>query len=217
MNRKFNWLTIGAAFFFLLVCGLIERALQCTDALATLQLPSAKLSSLVELPRPNSGTFSFREAELRKREIFDATPTGRIGDWTAPALGGGCCIHLDSHDQLRIYNYSGHPPFHGSLKTLEDLGLEDLAEVVDCISIYNEPARVILTTEISLKSSRSFPKVLELLYRPSIQILYVGVAAPKAAQSAVGNTPLSRQLLLMTFHDTFFSPSVSFTTALGRA
>ncbi len=47
----------------------------------------------VELPRPNSATFSNKQAGKRKQEIFNLELTPKFLGWKNPSLGGA--IHIN--------------------------------------------------------------------------------------------------------------------------
>lgn len=134
-------------------------------------LKSAQMNMLVELPRPNGGDFTFKEAEQRKNEIYSALPSLQITDWVAPKFGHGFCIHLTSDDRIEVSHYTvnlidGRPD-------RKDVSLLKLKEMIEFASTTNEPARIVVTTERSLNHSKVFPEILGYLFKPSIQILYV--------------------------------------------
>src|SRR5437588_9656452 len=58
---------------------------------------------IVELPRPNSGTFSFKQAEARKSEILSNTPTPKLENWKNPYMG--FCVHVGKDDSLTVYGH----------------------------------------------------------------------------------------------------------------
>jgi hypothetical protein len=58
---------------------------------------------IVELPRPNSGTFTFAEAEARKLEILSNVPTSKLENWKNPYMG--FCIHIGKDDSLIVYGH----------------------------------------------------------------------------------------------------------------
>src|SRR5580765_4059560 len=59
--------------------------------------------SVVELPRPNSGTFSFAQAEARKSEILSNAPTTKLENWKNPYMG--FCVHVGKDDSLTVYGH----------------------------------------------------------------------------------------------------------------
>jgi hypothetical protein len=60
--------------------------------------------SVIELPRPNSGAFTFEQAKARKSEILSNAPTRKLENWKNPYIG--FCIHLGKDDSLTVYGHS---------------------------------------------------------------------------------------------------------------
>jgi hypothetical protein len=134
-------------------------------------LKPAEMNMLVELPRPNGGHFSFKEAEDRKNEIYTALPSLHLTNWVAPKFGFGFCIHLTSDDRIEVTNYNAG--FENDKTNLNDVPLPKLKEMINLASMPNEPARIVVTTERDLNRCKVFPEILDSLFKPSIQILYV--------------------------------------------
>ncbi len=133
-------------------------------------LKSAKMSMLVELPRPNSSEFTFKEPEKRKAEIFTNWPTRPLVDWKKPKFGKGFCIHITADDRLQISNYDWL-----DLETtiLENVSVERLKNAVNSITWLNEPASIVVTSEQELSKSKIFPSIMKLLFKPSVRLFYV--------------------------------------------
>ncbi len=157
-------------------------------------LPSAHMADLTELPRPNSMTFSFAQAEARKEEIFQNQPTGPVCDWQQSPLGMSFSIHVHSDDSLEIDHFK--EGFHPSeirrslnwllgpapIKYQEQVHRASLAQLEDIIAnckLHNEPTTVVITSDLSLADSKQFRRALEILFKPSIRLYYVPTTAPK--------------------------------------
>jgi hypothetical protein len=81
--------------------------------------------SVVELPRPNSGTFSTEQAENRKSEILSNEPTGKLVGWENPY--NGFSIHIHRDDSITIYGSSGTMKI--ILEKEKELATQSVAEV----------------------------------------------------------------------------------------
>jgi hypothetical protein len=119
--------------------------------------------SIVQLPRPNSGAFTQEQAAARKSEIYTLSQTGLITDWKNPFLGFS--VHITPADQIVIYNsFLGEGPM-------------TYVELIELLNKYHAMQRgnslgVLVTCECDPKQSFIFPQVVELLFKPSIQIFY---------------------------------------------
>lgn len=60
--------------------------------------------STIQLLRPNSGTFSFEEAEKRKNEIYDMQLSVKYFDWKNPTSGGA--LHINQNDEIEVYQFT---------------------------------------------------------------------------------------------------------------
>lgn len=58
----------------------------------------------VELPRPNSGTFSYEEAGKRKNEIYNLYLTPKYFSWKNPTSGGA--VHINKKDEVEVYQFT---------------------------------------------------------------------------------------------------------------
>ena len=137
----------------------------------TTHLAHAMMNQLVELPRPNSGTYSFEEADLHRHEIFSNKPTLQIYDWLKPEYGAGFSIHINSNDKIEVSNFD-NTLFTGDLD-FSHVSISDLKRVIEATNLYNSPATISVTSETKLIDSKIFSEVIDLIYKPSIQILYV--------------------------------------------
>ena len=122
-----------------------------------------KENSIVELPRPNSGTYSFKQANERKNEIFSIATSEKDFKWENPYWGYG--VHVNKKDEIEIYG--GFLP-KGVSQTVK---LDELEEALIDLSSGN-PMGVLITSELQPNKSNAFRDVLEKLFIPSIQIYY---------------------------------------------
>lgn len=91
-----------------------------------------KRQHVVELPRPNSGTFTFEEAQRRRSEILEMAPSGMLYEWENPFVGFS--IHIDAQGVLTVYDsclrdLPGAPPHGREPHVLS--GASDLRGVVE--------------------------------------------------------------------------------------
>ena len=134
-----------------------------------------------ELPRPNSGTFSYEQAEKRKNEIYNLQHTPKYFGWRNPTSGGA--VHINKNDEVEVYQFT-----FGIYQSRNDTGVfysmaardsfivlkntKDLLYYVGGIGEGN-PASVLITSEISLDKSEAIKRVIEELWVPSVQIYYL--------------------------------------------
>jgi hypothetical protein len=125
-------------------------------------------SPIVELPRPNSGTFTFAEAEARKLEILSNAPTQKLENWKSPTMG--FCIHIGKDDSLTVYNHF----MKDILKEAAD-GRQTVAGVKTLSTLLplgGNPAGILITSDLPLKESKVIHEVLKVLFVPSVQLFY---------------------------------------------
>lgn len=142
--------------------------------------------SAVQLPRPNSGTFSFEEAEKRKDEIYDMQLSVKHFDWKNPTSGGA--LHINHNDEIEVYQFTMGMMFLG--KDLDKKGdsavyvnqaPKDTVFVIKKVDIKHHvggvgqgnPASVLITSEYDLKKSKSIELILEEVFEPATQIYYL--------------------------------------------
>jgi hypothetical protein len=138
------------------------------------------MPSVVELPRPNSGTFSFQQAEARKSEILSNTPTSRLDNWKNPYVG--FCVHVGKDDSLTVYGHSmkGLP---GYSKPRIGLSAADIKKLVDELPLAGNPAGILVTSDLPLKDSKAIREVLKVLFVPSVQLFYARTGEPDGSTS----------------------------------
>lgn len=61
---------------------------------------ASRLAAVVEAPKPNSGAFTFAQAEAKKSEIYSLAPSGMKTDWKNPYMG--FCVHITRDDEVLI-------------------------------------------------------------------------------------------------------------------
>jgi hypothetical protein len=131
--------------------------------------------TIVRLPRPNSGTFSFEQAEARKSEILTNVPTPKLEDWSNPYWG--FCIHVEKDDSLTVYGHSMKEiPRYGKSRTGQTAA--DIKSLANELPLGGNPGGVLITSDVPLKDSKSIQKVLKVLFVPSIQLFYARSSAP---------------------------------------
>lgn len=123
--------------------------------------------AIVELPRPNSGAFTFEEAEARRHELHGLVRTPRVEGWRNPY--GGFAVHITADDELVVYDSC-------------DAGVATLREVGGFLATCGDPRDgnprgVLITCEADPRRSSVLPKVSELLFRSSVQVFYVRTPA----------------------------------------
>jgi len=144
--------------------------------------------SVVELPRPNSGTFSFAQAEVRKSEIFSNVPSPRLVNWKNPYMG--FCIHIAKDDSLAVYNHwlKALPEYS---RPRADQTVAEIKKLIDDLPLEGNPAGVLVTSDAPLKDSKTIHKLLGVLFVPSVQLFYARSTEQDGA--ANGNQPFSSE------------------------
>ncbi|MEO7676010.1 MAG: hypothetical protein ABIV39_04515 [Verrucomicrobiota bacterium] len=122
--------------------------------------------AVTELPRPNSGTFTFAQAEVRKSEIYSLTQSPMKADWKNPYMGFS--VHITRDDEVVVYH--GTFPFVRSGK----MSVPDLQGVLTNYTgmLEGNPLGVLVTSERDPRLSSTFSRVVDLLFKPYVQIFY---------------------------------------------
>ncbi|MCG8574801.1 MAG: hypothetical protein MI810_07950 [Flavobacteriales bacterium] len=141
---------------------------------------------IVQLPRPNSGTFSFEEAENRKGEIYDMQLSVKHFDWENPTSGGA--LHINQNDEIEVYQFTMGLMYlgtgldeNGDSVVYVDQAPKDTSFVIDAQDIkyhvggigLGNPASVLITSEFDLKKSNALEMILEEVFEPGTQIYYL--------------------------------------------
>jgi hypothetical protein len=131
---------------------------------------------VVELPRPESEAFTAEQAVTKKELILSNVPSPQLTDWDNPYLGFAVHVNADdsftaySIDQLAVISIDGFPPGVVGIKCLT---LEGIIELESRLPRYGNPTGILITSDLSLGESKTFPDLLDALFVPSIQIFYV--------------------------------------------
>lgn len=118
----------------------------------------------MELPRPNSGHFTFAEAEARKSEIFSLMPSGVTAGWKNPYMG--FAVHITGADEVIV---------HGSTFDFTQGGRMTVPELKKFLAGYprfGNPTGVLVTCERDPRLSPVFSQVIDVLFHPGVQIFY---------------------------------------------
>lgn len=148
-------------------------------------IDSTKVNA-IQLPRPNSGTFSFEEAEKRKNEIYDMQLSVKYFDWKNPTSGGA--LHINQNDEIEVYQFTMGMMYLGKGVDVKGdsvvylgqapkdtsfvIQKEDIKHHVGGVGGGN-PASVLITSEYDLKKSKSIELILEEVFEPATQIYYL--------------------------------------------
>lgn len=140
----------------------------------------------IQLPRPNSGTFSFEEAENRKDEIYNMQLSVKHFDWKNPTTGGA--LHINKNDEIEVYQFTmgmmhlgkGVDEKGDSVAFVDQapkdtsfvISKNEISQHVGGIGLGN-PASVLITSEYNLRKSKSIKLILEEIFKPSTQIYYL--------------------------------------------
>jgi hypothetical protein len=135
----------------------------------------------IELPRPNSGTFSYEQAGKRKKEIYNMQLTPKHFGWKNPTTGGA--VHINKRDEIEVYQFT-----IGILVSVTDSVVNYIDAPKDTVVVITNPknlhyyvggigegnpASVLITSEIRLDKSEAIKKVMQELWVPSVQIYYL--------------------------------------------
>jgi hypothetical protein len=139
---------------------MILRALPIAALLVAVLIATAgekRPVSVIESPRPNSGTFSFAQAEARKSEIFSNSPSPRLHDWKNPYMG--FCIHIAKDDSITVYGHSmkGLPEYSKPRAQ----SVADIKELMDQLPLAGNPAGVLIHFGSATKRLQGNPRTFE--------------------------------------------------------
>ena len=148
------------------------------DALKKFDFSRLKIA---DLPRPNSGAFTYEQAGKRKNEIYNLQITPKYFAWKNPTSGGA--IHINKRDEIEVYQFT-----IGILESVTDSAVNYIDAPKDTFVVITNPknlhyyvggigegnpASVLITSEISLDKSEAIKKVMQELWVPSVQIYYL--------------------------------------------
>src|SRR5690349_15594586 len=118
--------------------------------------------SVVELPRPNSGTFSEAEAEARKFEILSNAPSLRLENWKYRNMG--FCIHIATNDSITVYGHPGKELpklFPEYDKAPVNPSPAEIEKMIDEVRLPGVPRFVLITSDKSLNNSKTIHELLK--------------------------------------------------------
>jgi hypothetical protein len=128
-------------------------------------------SRVVELPRPNSGTFTFAQAEAKKHLILSNTSSKRLSDWKNPYMG--FAIHVTAEDTFTVYSAFYTPLFPDGIDPKQTFPVKGIQELERSIIQFGNPHGVLITSDRPLRESKAFLSLLTALFVPGIQLFYV--------------------------------------------
>ena len=155
----------------------LTQTLMLLLAISSVSADERQTPSIVELPRPNSGSHSFQQAEGRKSEILSNAPTRKLENWKNPYMG--FCIHIGTDDKLTVYgHWLKRLPEYGELR---GQSVADIKRLTDALPLEGNPAGVLITSELPLKDSKVIHELLKILFVPSVQLFYARSSEPNRA------------------------------------
>ena len=134
---------------------------------------------VVGLPRPNSMTFSFEEAEKRKNEIYDMALTVKHFDWINPTTGGA--VHINNKDSVEVYHFTFGIYGRNDTATFYSPSTKHTSVSVKAEEVWNyvmgiglgNATSILITSEYDLKKSASIKTIMDTLFKPGVQIYYL--------------------------------------------
>jgi hypothetical protein len=140
--------------------------------------------SVMELPRPNSGTFSFAQAEARMSEILSNAPTPKLENWRNPYMGFS--LHISKDDSLTVYDHwlKAFPEYS---KPRPSQSVAEIKKFIDELPLAGNPAGVLVTSDAQLMDSKRIREILKVLFVPSVQLFYVKSSQPSGAANGSQN------------------------------
>ena len=138
------------------------------------RLAGASKLAVMELPRPNSGRFSFEEAGARKEEIYDLTPSGMLADFDFPY--GGFSLHITAEDG--ILQYGGTMHRSGMQGRPYPVTMLDVNVMLTLGGMSSNPTGVLITSEREPRDSATLLKLMDLLFTPPVQLFYLRAEDP---------------------------------------
>ncbi|MFK7769961.1 MAG: hypothetical protein AB8B55_22325 [Mariniblastus sp.] len=135
---------------------------------------------IVEVPRPNSGTFSTEEAKsLLDSFLEKSTGVGRdsglVVDWRSPAFGFH--IHVDKDSTITIEK--NVLPVRNPAVVKKSAGFQAVVFERDLMLslLEGQPGNVLLTSDTNGWDSPEKRAIVELLFEPAIQLCVVQIKA----------------------------------------
>jgi hypothetical protein len=181
----------AAEFFRSLRMKPLALTLMLLLAISSVSGGEKQTPSVVELPRPNSGAFSFQQAEARKSEILFNTPTSKLENWKNPYMG--FCVHVGKDDSLTVYgHWMKRVPEYSKPRTGQSAA--DIKKLAGELPLEGNPAGVLITSDLPLKNSKAMRELLNVLFVPSVQLFYARSSEPDGAanRSQLGRSETNR-------------------------
>jgi hypothetical protein len=125
---------------------------------------------MVNLPRPNSGTFSYEQAEVRKHEILSNQPSKAMTDWVNPFMG--FAIHVAADDSLTVYSPTPNMPDIMKYPTGK-VTVDEIMDLERRTLQFGNPHGILVTSDRKLSQSKTFVALFKSLFVPGIQIFYL--------------------------------------------
>jgi len=129
---------------------------------------------VVELPSPNSGVFSFEQAEAKKDLILSNLPSKPLTNWKNPYLG--FAIHVTAQDTFKVYSVRGSLTVTVGIERIDPkktFTVEGIQELEHSIIRFGSPDGILITSERPLHESKAFPALLKALFVPGTQLYYL--------------------------------------------
>ncbi|MFK7787353.1 MAG: hypothetical protein AB8B56_19675 [Crocinitomicaceae bacterium] len=163
-----------------------ESLLNTIEIVGDADTVDISLYDIVGLPCPNSSTYAggswtYEEAEARKDEIYDMALTPKYFNWKNPTSGGA--IHINKNDEIEVYQFTFgiYQGTMGDTALVMGIAAKDTFVVVSTDEVgpnvqgvgFGNETSILITSEMDLTKSKSFPKVLEELFHPGDRIYYL--------------------------------------------
>lgn len=128
---------------------------------------------VLPLPRPNSGTYTYEQAETTKDRILSNAPSKPMKDWKNPTAG--LSIHVTAADTFTVYASHPGPPLTSEADLKEGATPEEIKEILSRAGaiLFGNPESILITSDRPLSESKTFPALLKVIFVPSIQLYYL--------------------------------------------
>lgn len=140
----------------------------CEETASSPTLPAGL--EIVNLPRPNSGAYTYEQAETRKHEILSNQPSKAIADWVNPFMG--FAIHVAADDSFTVYSPTPNIPDMVEYPTGK-VSVDEIMTLVQKTMQLGNPHGILVTSDRKLSESKKFAVLFKSLFIPSIQIFYL--------------------------------------------
>jgi len=131
--------------------------------------PNENDLSVIEVPRPNSGTYTTEQAEKRlipalERSVGIASDSLLITDWKNPTHGFR--VYVDANGKIHTVDFLDR----------SSTGMDGLNAALDLSHAmqHGNPLSVLVASETSGWTNETKSKIIKLLFQPSIQLYVIG-------------------------------------------